>query len=94
MIFKIVKEIGQLSDLRRHQQLMSFYMLFVAALLLAFTDKLYIELFGAEGLIYKDYFISLFGLVALIKILQISQLKIQWQHLDLLLSWNLLHWKS
>ena len=66
-MLKLIKEIRELSDLRKHQQLMSFYMLFVGALLLAFTATLYIDLFGSEGLIYKDYFISLFGLVALIK---------------------------
>ena len=63
----LVKEIKALSPLRKNQQLMTFYMLFVGVILIAFTARLYSELFGIEGLILKDYAISLFGLIILYK---------------------------
>ncbi len=67
--FVMFQEIKKLSALRKNQQLMSFYMLFVQALLLAYTAKAYVVVFGADGLIAKDYLISLFGLILLIPFL-------------------------
>jgi hypothetical protein len=63
---KILKEISNISNLRKNQQLMSFYMLFVATLLFAFTAKTYYDLFGANGLILKDYSISIYSLIIFI----------------------------
>jgi hypothetical protein len=59
-------DIEELSPLRKNQQLMSFYMLFVASLMLAYTAKTYISVFGANGVILKDYAICLFSLILLI----------------------------
>jgi len=56
----------ELSALRKNQQFMSFYLLFVNTLLVACTATFYIDLFGTEGLILKGYIISVFGLILLL----------------------------
>jgi len=63
---QIINEIKALSTLRKNQQLMSFYMLFVNALIIACTATFYVEFFGSEGLILKDYAVSLLGLMLFI----------------------------
>ncbi len=45
---------------------MSFYMLFVAALLIAYSANSYVNVFGAKGLILKDYALTSLGLILLI----------------------------
>lgn len=62
----LYKEAKNLSQIRKNQQLMTFYMLFVAALMIAVIAKQYISIFGAEGVILKDYLISLYGLILLV----------------------------
>tara|TARA_Y100001936_G_scaffold250315_1_gene302778 strand:- start:451 stop:1089 length:639 start_codon:yes stop_codon:yes gene_type:complete len=62
----IISEIKELSELRKNQQIMSFYLLFVNALMLAISTKFYIALFTGDGLILKNYAISLLGLLILV----------------------------
>lgn len=45
---------------------MSFYLLFVNALMVAVTTLLYVELFEAEGMVLKTYIASVYGLIILI----------------------------
>ena len=61
----LIQQAKSLSPLRKNQQLMAFYMLFVAALMIAVIAKQYISLFGAEGIVLKDYALSLYGLILL-----------------------------
>ena len=49
----LIKEVAALSPLRRNQQIMSFYLLFVNALLGAAIVMLYVDLFNADGLVLK-----------------------------------------
>jgi hypothetical protein len=65
----VIQEVKSLSPLRKNQQIMSFFLLFVNAMLIAVTTSLYIKAFGTEGLILKDYAISLYGLILFIPIL-------------------------
>lgn len=65
----ILNEISSLSTIRKNQQLMSFFMLFVATLMVALVAKTYINLFGADGLILKDYSVSIYGLIIFIPFL-------------------------
>jgi hypothetical protein len=65
----IISEIKALSEVRKNQQIMTFYILFYHALLIAYTAKAYIINFGAEGLILRDYAISILGLMLLIPII-------------------------
>lgn len=62
----LLQEIRFLSPLRKNQQIVSFFLLFVNAMMLAITTILYIKTFGAEGLVIKGYSESLYGLVLLI----------------------------
>ena len=55
-----------LTPLRKHQQIMAFFLIFVNAMMIAITTILYIEVFGAEGMILKNYAISLYGLILLV----------------------------
>lgn len=61
----LIQQAKSLSPLRKNQQLMAFYMLFVAALMIAIIAKQYISIFGAEGIVLKDYALSLYGLILL-----------------------------
>jgi hypothetical protein len=65
----LLLEIKALSEIRKNQQIMSFYILFANALLIAYTAKAYVINFGAEGLILKDYAISTLGLMLLIPVI-------------------------
>lgn len=60
------KEFGALSPLRKNQQIMSFFLLFVNALLLAVSTIFYVDLFDSDGLILKNYAVSLLGLLILV----------------------------
>jgi len=62
----IIKEVAALSPLRRNQQIMSFYLLFVNALLGAAIVMLYVDLFNADGLVLKNYALSVLGLAIFI----------------------------
>jgi len=65
----LIKEFRALTPLRRNQQIMSFFLLFVNALMLATSMTFYVDLFGSEGLILKNYAFSLLGLLILIPFL-------------------------
>jgi hypothetical protein len=65
----VISEIKELSPLRKNQQIMSFFLLFVNAMLVAITTNLYLKIFGGEGLILKNYAISMYGLILFIPIL-------------------------
>lgn len=64
----IIEEIKALPSLRRNHQLSAFYMLYVNALIIACTATFYVAFFGAEGLILKDYVISLLGLMLFVPV--------------------------
>ena len=55
-----------LSPLRRSQQIMSFYLLLVNALLGAAIVMLYVDLFNADGLVLKNCALSVLGLAIFI----------------------------
>lgn len=62
----LISDINTLSRLQKNQQIMSFYLLFVNALLVAVTTLLYVDLFGAQGMVLKTYIASVYGLIILI----------------------------
>lgn len=62
----LINEVKQLSPLQRNQQIMSFYLLFVNALLVATTTLLYVDLFGADGMVLKTYIASIYSLILLV----------------------------
>lgn len=62
----LISDIKALSRLQKNQQIMSFYLLFVNALMVAVTTLLYVELFEAEGMVLKTYIASVYGLIILI----------------------------
>lgn len=65
----LFQELNELSPLRKNQQIMSFFLLFVNALLVAVSTIFYVRIFGSDGLILKNYAISLLGLLILIPVL-------------------------
>tara|TARA_R110001583_G_scaffold174017_2_gene328224 strand:+ start:4148 stop:4795 length:648 start_codon:yes stop_codon:yes gene_type:complete len=67
-IMNILDEVKGLSPLRKNQQLVVFYMLFVNAMIIACTATFYVEFFGSDGLILKDYAISVLGLMLFIPV--------------------------
>jgi len=62
----LVTEVKRLSPLQRNQQIMSFYLLFVNALLVATTTLMYVDLFGADGMVLKTYIASIYSLILLV----------------------------
>lgn len=62
----LITDIKALTPIQKNQQFMSFYLLFVNALLIATTTLFYVDLFGADGMILKSYIASVYGLVLLI----------------------------
>lgn len=67
MIF--IDQLRALSPLRRNQQKMAFCLLFVNALLGATSITLYVDLFTSDGLIVKNYIVSVAGLALFVPLL-------------------------
>ncbi len=65
----LITECRELSTLRKNQQIMSFFLLFVNALLVATSTTFYIDIFTSDGLILKNYATSLLGLLILMPFL-------------------------
>jgi hypothetical protein len=59
----VIEELRSLSPLRKNQQQAGFYLLFVNALIIACTASFYVKEFGSEGLVLKDYAVSLLALM-------------------------------
>lgn len=64
-----IQQLRELSPLRRNQQKMAFCLLFVNALLGATSVTLYVELFTSDGLVIKNYIVSVAGLALFIPVL-------------------------
>lgn len=62
----LIKEIRELSSVRKHNQLVGLFLILTNALLVAYTLKAYVAHFGANGLVVKDYIIQVYSLLLLV----------------------------